>query len=177
VINPQPNLEPPAERPLRSALALGLVFWAVFAMTGCHSKPPKPVTALVSISLHVQSDVNPDPEGHPKPIVLHVYQLKADTSFVNSSYFALVDDEKRALGGDLLSREEKELAPGETRTLEVPLAPETRFIAAVGEYRDLDRSVWQAIAPVPAPGPGKKGHGLRAAVEAARARVAVSVTP
>lgn len=160
------------------SLALALLVCGACALTGCHSKAPKPTTAVVSISLQVQPDVNPDPDGHPKPIVLHVYQLKSDTAFVNANYFALVDDEKRALAGELVSREEKELAPGESRMLDVPLDPETRFFAVLGEYRDLDHSVWQAIAPVSAPSTRKKkAHGLHVAVEAERARVAVVVTP
>lgn len=158
---------------ITSRLLKVLIVWAAFVMTACGSKPPKPATPVVSISMHVERDVNPDPDGQPKPIVLHIYQLKSDAAFVNSNYFALVDDEKRTLAGDLVSREEKELAPGDTRTLEVPLDAETRFVAVLGEYRDLDGSVWQAITPVAAP--KKKGRELHVAVNAERKRVAISV--
>ena len=164
-----------ATRVWRTPVAVVLVLWIACAGSGCGSKPPKAVTPVVSISMHAHDDVNPDGQGQPKPIVLHVYQLKSDAAFVNANYFALVDDEKRALAADLVSREEKELAPGETRALQVPLAPETRFIAVLGEYRDLDHCVWQAITPAPAP--GKKGHSARLSIEAERARVTVSATP
>jgi type VI secretion system protein VasD len=166
-----------ADRALRMAAAVMLGVWVAGAMSGCSSKPPKAVTPVVSITLHAQGDVNPDGQGQPKPIVLHIYQLKSDAAFVNANYFALVDDEKRALGADLVSREEKELAPGEASSLQVPLAPDARFIGVVGEYRDLDHCVWQAIAPAPAAAPGKKGHAARLSIEAERARVTVSATP
>jgi type VI secretion system protein VasD len=150
-----------------------LIVGALCVMTACGSKPPKPVTPVVSISMHVEPDVNPDPDGRAKPIVLHIYQLKSDAAFANSNYFALVDDEKKTLAGDLVSREEKELAPGDTRTLEAPLGADTRFIAVLGEYRDLDHSGWQSITPV-AP-PKKKGRAVYVAVHAERTQVTVSV--
>ena len=80
------------------------------------------------------------------PIVLRLYQLKADAAFINSDYFPLFDDEKKVLGGDLLSREEQELSPGQTLSLEIPFAAETRFIAVAGGYQDSGAS-WRAIAP------------------------------
>ena len=86
------------------------------AMAGCKSKRPKPSPAppVAVISMHAQPDVNPGPDGRPSPIVLRLYQLKADAAFGNSDYFPLFDDEKKVLGGDLVSREEKELFPGQT---------------------------------------------------------------
>jgi type VI secretion system protein VasD len=125
------------------------------------------------ISMSAKSDTNPGPDGRPSPIVLRLYQLKADAAFINSDYFPLFDDEKKVLGGDLLSREEQELLPGQTLSLEIPLAAETRFIAVAGGYHDTGSANWRAIAPAA----GSSGHSVHVLAVAERTKVSVSVTP
>src|SRR5215469_7094092 len=143
-------------------------------LTGCKSKrPPKPAPPVVMISMSAKRDSNPGPDGRASPIVLRLYQLKADAAFINSDYFPLFDDEKKVLGGDLLSREEQELSPGQTLSLEVPFAAETRFIAVAGGYHDTGSASWRAIAPAP----GSKGRSVHVMAVAERTRVTVSVTP
>lgn len=144
------------------------------AVAGCKSKRPKPSgPAVAMVSMRAQTDVNPGPDGHPSPIVLRLYQLKADAAFGSSDYFPLFDDEKKVLGADLVSREEKELFPGQTLALEIPFAAETRFIALAGGYHDTGSTSWRAIAPAP----GSKGRSVHVTAVAERARVTVSVTP
>jgi type VI secretion system protein VasD len=124
------------------------------------------------ISMSAKSDTNPGPDGRPSPIVLRLYQLKADAAFINSDYFPLFDDEKKVLGGDLLSREEQELSPGQTLSLEIPLAAETRFIAVAGGYHDTGSASWRAIAPAA----GSSGHSVHVLAVAERTKVSVSVS-
>jgi type VI secretion system protein VasD len=147
---------------------------ACLALGGCKSKPPpKPPPPQLMVSMRAKPDVNPGPDGKPSPIVLRLYQLKADAAFGNSDYFPLFDDEKKALGPDFVSREEQELVPGQTLSLEIPFAAETRFIGLAGGYRDTGSAAWRAIAPAP----GSKGKSIHVMAEAERTRVTVSVTP
>jgi type VI secretion system protein VasD len=147
----------------------------VVLTAGCKLKRPKPNPAppVAVVSMRAQPDVNPGPDGRPSPIVLRLYQLKADAAFGNSDYFPLFDDEKKVLGGDLVSREEKELFPGQTTSLEIPLAAETRYIALAGGYHDAGSASWRAIVPAP----GSKGRSVHVMAVAERTRVTVSVTP
>ena len=128
---------------------------------------------MAVVSIRARADTNPGPDGRPSPIVLRVYLLKADAAFVNADYFPLFDDEKRVLGADLLSREEQELFPGQTVSVEIPFAADTRFIGLAGGYYDTGRAAWRAIAPAP----GSKGRSVHVLAVAERARVTVSVTP
>ena len=169
----QCEVYPIAMRRFRLRTALLCASWVAWSASGCASKPPKPVPAVATLSIVARPDANPDASGRPSPIVLRLYQLKADAAFVDSDFFPLFDDDKRALGADLVSREEMELAPGEARALEVPFAPETRFIAVLGAYRDVGNARWRAIAPAP----GSKGKRIHVETVAERARVTVSVTP
>jgi type VI secretion system protein VasD len=123
--------------------------------------------------MRAKADANPGPDGHPSPIVVRLYQLKADTAFINSDYFPLIDDEKKVLGGDLLSREEQELFPGQTVSLEIPFAAETRFIGVAGGYHDTGSASWRAIAPAP----GSAGHSVHVTAVAERTTLTVSVSP
>ena len=134
---------------------------------------PNPAPPVAVVSMRAQPDVNPGPDGHPSPIVLRLYQLKADAAFGSSDYFPLFDDEKKVLGADLVSREEKELFPGQTLALEIPFAAETRFIALAGGFHDTGSASWRAIAPAP----GSKGRSVHVTAVAERARVTVAVTP
>jgi type VI secretion system protein VasD len=145
-----------------------------FALTGCKSKPPKPPPpAVVNVSLQAKPDVNPDTSGRASPIVVRLYQLKADAAFLGADYFPLFNDEKKVLGQDLVSVEEKELFPGQTLSLEVPFAGDTRFIAVAGGYHDPGSTTWRAIAPAP----GSKGKSVKATAVADRTKVTVSVAP
>jgi type VI secretion system protein VasD len=141
---------------------------------GCKGKPPpKPPPPVVVVSMRAKADVNPGPDGKASPIVLRLYQLKADAAFGNADYFPLFDDEKKVLGADLVSREEQELLPGQTLSFEIPFDPQTRFIGLAGGYHDIGVSSWRTIAPAP----GSKGKSVHVMAVAERTRVSVSVAP
>jgi type VI secretion system protein VasD len=156
----------------RAALApLALALFAC-VLAGCADKPP-PKPALAGVTVAARADVNPDASGRPSPIVLRFYQLKADAGFLNADFFGLFDDDKRVLGADVAGREELQLAPGETRTLELGLAPETRFVGAVAAYHDIRDATWRALVPAA----GAKQKTIKVQVVAERARVLLSVAP
>ena len=147
-------------------LASTITLSAVFAV-GCASGPPKPVKTHIAVT--ATSDVNPESAGKAAPVVVRVYQLKSDVAFSSADFFALFDDDKKVLAGDLVARDEFELSPGEQRPLEVMVPIEVRFIAALAAYRDIRNSTWRAIAPVP-----KKGLG-KAPVKVTAGRQAVQI--
>jgi type VI secretion system protein VasD len=133
-------------------LTLTVTLAAVFA-AGCSSGPPKPVKTHIAVA--ATAAANPDSSGHPAPVVVRVYQLKSDVAFSSADFFALFDDDKKVLAGDLVARDEFELSPGEQRPLEVMVPAEVRFVGALAAYRDIRNSTWRAIVPVPKKGLGK----------------------
>lgn len=140
------------------------VLIACAALAACAAKPAKPVPARAQ--LIASADVNPDASGRASPIVVRLFQLRNDGELATADFFALYEKEKEALGASLISREEYVLAPGETRELDLPLSPETRYIGALAAYRDIRGSQWRAVAKVPE----KKLTDLLG-----RARVALSI--
>jgi type VI secretion system protein VasD len=156
----------------RAALApLALALYACVVAACANKPPPKPAVAAVTVA--ARADVNPDATGRPSPIVVRFYQLKADAGFLNADFFGLFDDDKRALGADVSGREELELAPGETRSLELGLAPETRFVGALAAYRDIRAATWRALVPAA----GAKQKSIKVQVMAERAQILLSVAP
>jgi type VI secretion system protein VasD len=116
-------------------------------LCACAASPKKPSVAQASIT--VAADVNPDARGRPSPVVVRLYELKTLASFQNGDFFSLYERSKEVLGGDLLASEEVVLRPGEKKRFERPLQPDTRFVAAVAAFRDLDRALWRASLAIP----------------------------
>ena len=135
--------------------------------------PPAPAPAAVTIAaapdakvkatltLSAGNDINPDANGRPSPVVVRVYQLRADAAFTAAEFFALYDDEQKALGPELLTRDEFVLAPSDSRTLDVTLAPDARFVGAIAAFRDIRSAQWRVALPAPR-------AGLRITVERTR---------
>jgi type VI secretion system protein VasD len=120
------------------------------------------------MTLDVSRDVNPDANGRPSPVVVHVYQLRGDAAFQRVEFFDLMDDSVKALGEVLISRDEFSLQPGERRMLDVTVANEAAFVGVAAEYRAFRTAEWRAIVPAPR-------QAFTVSVE--KARVAVALGP
>ena len=127
----------------RHALSLTLLA----ALAGCLSNPPKP--SNVKLTLTAAADVNPDANGRPSPVVVRIYQLKVDAAFAGAEFFALYDDEQKALGADLIKRDEFTLGPGESSPAPISVSPEARFIGVVVAYRDYRNAAWRLVTKAP----------------------------
>jgi type VI secretion system protein VasD len=165
--------------PRHRTFALVSLYVGALALGACGKlRPPKPVepppltiaaapkaAVKAPMTISTTADVNPDANGRPSPIVVRIYQLKTDAGFTAAEFFPLFDDDKKALGAELISRDEFVLGPGERRMIDVTVATETRFVGAVAAFRDIRNAQWRVLVPAPR-------KGLTMAVE--RARVVLS---
>ncbi|MGW8392305.1 type VI secretion system lipoprotein TssJ [Pseudoduganella sp. HUAS MS19] len=119
---------------------------ALLILGACASGPPKP--ALIKANVTVAGDVNPDARGRASPVVLRLFELKNLGAFQSADFFSLLERDKEALGSELLAREEFTLRPGERKQFDRPLQADTRFVAVVAAFRDLEKSSWRAAIPV-----------------------------
>ena len=123
---------------------------SVLLLGGCSSTPKAPKPTVVAATVSAAADTNPDASGRPSPIVLRIYELKALAGFNDSDFFSLWDRDQETLGADLMAREEMVLRPGDQNRLTRTAKPDTRYIAVVAAYRDLERANWRgSIAVVP----------------------------
>lgn len=123
---------------------LGLmVFGLGVALSSCKSTPREPVTEDLEIRITAATNVNPDPEQRPSPIVLHMLQLTDIEEFNRAEYFALARNDAAALGGDVLNKTEVVMKPGDYRETELRLSQQTAYIGFVAGYRDIEHAQWR----------------------------------
>jgi type VI secretion system protein VasD len=146
----------------------------VLALSACASGPPKPVKAHMSVA--ARADANPDASGRPSPIVIRIYQLKADSAFAAADFFALFDDDKKTLAADIAGEDEFELSPGEEKKLEFKVSGEARFVGAIAAFRDIRNSTWRVLQPAPKKGIKNiiKSDALTIVVEKSRITLTVA---
>jgi len=117
----------------------------VLMLAGCASTP-KPV--IVGMQITASSDVNPDLQGRPSPVILHVIELNSEEQFNRLDYTSLTQPSGAALGQDLLSKTRLILSPGDTKQLPLELNSQTTFIGLVAGFRDIDNAIWRTTVPV-----------------------------
>jgi type VI secretion system protein VasD len=127
---------------------------AAFLLQGCGAAPPPPPPpAVLDLTVKAGKDQNPEANGQPAPVSVHLYQLAATGAFEGAEVFALSEHEAATLGADLLQSEAFVFSPGETRTLKRNLKPGVQFLGVAVFFRDIDRAKWRVFAPVAASGP------------------------
>ena len=131
-------------RPVLHAIRYTLI--ASFLFIAACASTPKPTS--IKISLHAQPNVNPDLHGRASPVVVKFLELKSVAAFEAADFFSISDAEQKVFGSEMVNSELFQLRPGETLQLDRPLQPETRYIAVVAAFRDLEHSQWRASVAV-----------------------------
>lgn len=126
-------------------LALGL---CLLGLAGCSTLSPYSDLTKLDLVLDGSSELNPDLTGRPSPIVLRLMALKHPVAFENADFFSLYQRPREALAPDLITVEELELRPGETRKLKLSLEEGTRYVGLVAAYRNLPDTDWRYVIPV-----------------------------
>lgn len=119
----------------------------VFGLASCGGAPKK---HSLNIRISASSDVNPDLNSRPSPVILHVLELSAIDEFNRADFFALTQNDAAALGGDVLNKTEIILTPGSSRETVLELDQQAVYLGFVAGYRDIDNSRWrvsQAVVP------------------------------
>ena len=116
----------------------------ITALTACSSLPWVSSPTRIDAQIVASFEINPDANGRPSPLVVRIYELKSISAFNDADFFKLYDEEVATLGGDLLSREEFELTPGEGREIIHNAHEQTRFFAVVAAFRNIDQASWRA---------------------------------
>lgn len=130
-----------------------LVAGAGLLLAGCADTPlpfMKPDPTVVEAKVVASTQVNPDARKRPSPVVVRVYELKSRAQFDSADFLSLYERDKDVLGGDLVVRDEFVLKPGETKDINKQTQPDTKFLAVLVGFRDLEKSRSRAIAAVEA---------------------------
>ncbi len=126
---------------------LAALLLALLALAGCAGEP---APTVVELTLAADPGLNPSPDGQPAPAVVRLYRLAGPAQFELADFFQLTDDPAGLLKADLVGMQELVIAPGETRTLEIPFEDNARVLGVTVAYRAIDQATWRAVAEVPA---------------------------
>jgi type VI secretion system protein VasD len=136
----------------RRTFALG---GASLALAACGAKPilapkpePPPKPKVLTVDVLAASRLNPSASGRPSPVVVRIYELKAAAPFESADFVSLFDKDQATLGGDVIARDEFVLSPGESMAIKRDLTADSKFIAVMAAFRDLERAKWRAVAPL-----------------------------
>lgn len=134
-------------RHLSSASVRGLIgLLLVLVLAACAAPAPK--KEVLTLSLQATADVNPDLQGRPSPVVVHILELKSTEQFNSLDYMSLTDPSGSALGSDLVNRSQVVLSPGTTHATTLELDPAVTSIGFVAGYRDIDNATWRLAVPI-----------------------------
>ena len=125
-----------------------LLVMAAMFMTGCggakvQAPPPPPQPTHVILEFEASPDMNPNLAGNPSPTVVKIYELKSSSDFDRVDFLALYQDDKGALGGNLLSKEEIDLKPGEKKTVHIQPSDSTLELGFFAVFRVYDKTRWR----------------------------------
>ncbi len=132
---------------MRKTLLLALAA-SLLTLVGCSTVSPYSDLTKLDLSLEGSSQLNPDLNNRPSPIVLHLMELKHPVAFENADFFTLYQRPREALSPDLIAIEEIELRPGEKRELKLTVQEGSRYVAVLAAYRNLPDTNWRFIIPL-----------------------------
>ena len=101
----------------------------LFACAG----PPQPKPHKLQIDISATNDVNPDIDGRPSPVILHVLELSAIDEFNKADFFSLTSNDASALGGDVQNKTEVILTPGSSKSLSLERLS-IRYLPSTGHH-------------------------------------------
>ena len=127
-----------------SVTLLSLALLGLFS--ACAGGPPK--REALDMQITATADVNPDLQGRPSPVILHIMELNSTEQFNRLDYMSLTQPSGAALGAELLGKNQVVMQPGETKALPMELNPMTSGIGLIAGYRDIDNAAWRKVIPI-----------------------------
>ena len=132
----------------QTLFALTIILFSTLC-AGCAKKTDVRPPTIINAKVVASSQVNPDDNARPSPVILRIYELKSLGAFEATDFFTLFEDDSAQLGKDLTHREEYQLRPGDQKNYSRKPSPETQYLAVMAAYRKLNQAVWKASIPIP----------------------------
>lgn len=131
-----------------SHISVLAVLVTLLTLSGCSALSPYSDMTKLDLSLKGSETLNPDLNGRPSPIVLRLIELKHPVAFEGADFFSLYQRATESLAPDLVTQEELELRPGESRELKLSVGPDSRYVGVLAAYRDLPETQWRFVIPL-----------------------------
>lgn len=144
---------PPFGGHTRRRVAVAMACGSILAMLcACAGAPPvieTPKPRDVVLTVVAATDLNPDRNGRPSPLYLHVFQLREAGKFLAAEFDEVTTRADQSLAGAIVSRESLMVQPGRTVPVALKVDPESRVVGVVAEYSDLASTRWRTAMSGP----------------------------
>lgn len=107
------------------------------------------VVTKAELTIVAATDVNPDINGRPSPILIRLYELKSPGTFNSADFFSLYDKAAGELGNDYIRHDDLELKPGQEYQKDIIFDENTRYLGLIAAYRDIDNATWKRVVELP----------------------------
>lgn len=135
--------------------ALGVATSGCGGATPEAKAPQKCPAQTITVSVLSSPAINRTPEGGPRPVVVRLYQLKADARLYNASFERIWKEDKATLADDLVASQDVEVYPGTRTDVKFERPPTVNHIASVALFSNPTGRAWFAsldLPPVPEAG-------------------------
>lgn len=113
---------------------------------------------IVGVTVIASKQINPAPDGAPRPVQVRLYQLKTDTRMLNASFDRIWKDDKGTLQDDLVKVDEFPVYPDSRTEVKFERDPAALYVVGVALFREpKGRNWWTEFELPPAPGKGTCG--------------------
>jgi len=131
-------------------IRLQVIGLALLACSACAAKrftcdKPPPFY----LRLEATDSVNRDERGRSMPTVVQILQLESESLADHASFDSLWNKPKETLENQLLQVTEFIIEPGQTLERWIPRDPKTRFIMAMGLFRQPLNKAWRTRTILP----------------------------
>ena len=121
-------------------MQISLVVGLSVAAVGCSGTKPPPPVALTVVGTPQLNLGN--------AAIVRIYELNNDTNFRNATLETFWQDDRAALGNELVNSQQFMLYPDAVENIQVDPGEETRFIGIAANLRQPDREQWRQVYPV-----------------------------
>jgi type VI secretion system protein VasD len=130
---------------------LPLLLIVTASTLSCRSTPAPTRSDNMVINLSAEKEINSDEFNVAKPVQLIFFQLKRTELFEKEDFFTLTTHDNKSTEPVLRKIDDMMVQPGETRKFTLPVEKGTLAIGVVAAYRNIERSQWKAVYPLPEP--------------------------
>ncbi|APC90026.1 type VI secretion system lipoprotein TssJ [Vibrio parahaemolyticus] len=106
------------------------------------------VDPYADLEITANHNINPDSNGRPSPVVVHVFELTSKTLFESQDFFSIYEEHEKVLGPDLVNKYEISLTPGQKEIYQASMSPKTEYLGIVAAFRDIENSNWRQVIKV-----------------------------
>ncbi len=134
-----------------STLYICLFMAILTSITGCTTtaKVWKPYD---NVTIESSKEINPDSNDRASPVQVKIYELTSRSTFDNLDFDRAFYNAKTLLSDEMVSSAEYTIQPSETIKHKIKLQKNSKFVAILAGFIDIDNSRWKHIYKV-------KSHG------------------